>query len=146
MNINTAVDEVRRSEWRKADQSEKKFIKSSRYLLLANEANPTEYGVAKLNLLREANQPIPTAYLLKEQFSAVYQYRREGWARKYLERWCELAESSGIKPFIKLAKGFRKSASEIVSYIKHKITSGKIEGTNNLISRIVHRSCGASKI
>jgi len=99
-----------------------------------------------LNLLREANQSISTAYLLKEQFSAVYQYKREGWARKYLERWCELAESSGIKPFIKLAKGFRKSASEIVSYIKHKITSGKIEGTNNLISRIVHRSCGASKI
>jgi len=99
-----------------------------------------------LNLLREANQSISTAYLLKEQFSAVYQYKREGWARKYLEKWCELAESSGLKPFIKLAKGFRKSASEIVSYIKHKITSGKIEGTNNLISRIVHRSCGVQDL
>ena len=142
MNINAAVDEVRRSEWRKADKSEKKFIKSSRYLLLANEANLTDDGVAKLNDLREANQPISTAYLLKEQFSAVYQYKREGWARKYLEKWCGLAENSGLKPFIKLAKGFRKASNEIVSYVRHKITSGKIEGTNNLIARIVHRSCG----
>ena len=146
MNINTAVDEVRRNEWRKAAQSEKKFIKSSRYLLLANEGNLTDDGVTKLKRLREVNEPISTAYLLKEQFSVVYQYKKEGWARKYLEKWCELAENSGLKAFIKLAKGFRKSASEIVSYVKHKITSGKIEGTNNLISRIVHRSCGVQDL
>ena len=146
MNINTAVDEVRRAEWRKADHSEKKFIKSSRYILLSNQSNLDDSGLQKLKLLQEANESIATAYLLKEQFSAVYQYKREGWARKYLENWCELAESSGLKPFQKLAKSFRKSANEILYYVKHKIIAGKIEGTNNLISRIVHRACGVTDL
>ncbi len=45
-----------------------------------------------------------------------------------------------------LAKGFERGCDQIVSYIKHKITSGKIEGFNNLISRIIHRSCGISNL
>lgn len=142
MNINTAVDEVRRSEWKSADQSEKKYIKSSRYLLLANGANLDDKGSVALELLKASNQAISTAYMIKEQFSAVYKYKREAWARRYLTKWCDLAASSGLEPFEKLAKSLMKSANEIVSYAKHRITSGRIEGFNNLLSRVVHRSCG----
>ena len=142
MNINTAVDEVRRSEWNSADKSDKKYIKSSRYLLLANGVNLDDKGLAKLELLKASNEAISTAYMIKEQFSAVYKYKKEGWARRYLIKWCELATASELKPFQKLAKGFLKSADEIVSYAKHRITSGRIEGFNNLLSRVVHRSCG----
>ena len=142
MNINTAVDEVRRSEWKLADKSDKKYIKSSRYLLLANGANLDDKGIANLELLKASNEAISTAYMIKEQFSAVYKYKTEGWARRYLEKWCDLAASSGLKPFEKLAKSLLKSADEIVSYAKHRITSGRIEGFNNLLSRVVHRSCG----
>lgn len=142
MNINTAVDEVRRSEWKSADESDKKFIKGSRYLLLTNESNLGTKGCADLELLRASNQSISSAYMIKEQFSAVYTYKTEGWARRYLTKWCSLAASSGLKSFKKLAKSFMKSADEIVSYAKHRITSGRIEGFNNLLSRVVHRSCG----
>jgi transposase len=146
MNINSAVDEVRRSEWNKADKSEKKYIKSSRYLLLANEENLDQKGVTALAALRAANTNISTAYILKEQFSIVYAYKRVGWARRYLKKWCDLARNSGLKSFERLAKSFTKSSEEIVSYVKHKITSGRIEGFNNLLSRIVHRSCGVQDL
>jgi hypothetical protein len=29
---------------------------------------------------------------------------------------------------------------------KHRITSGKIEGFNNLVSRVVHRACGITTL
>lgn len=39
MNINKAVDEVRRSEWNRASIEKKKVIKNSRYLLLSKSPN-----------------------------------------------------------------------------------------------------------
>ncbi|MCH1507126.1 MAG: transposase, partial [Verrucomicrobiales bacterium] len=39
LNLNAAVDEVRRQEWRKASEEDKSFIKGHRFILLANEEN-----------------------------------------------------------------------------------------------------------
>jgi transposase len=142
MNVNQAVDETRRSEWNKASKEDKKFIKGGRFLLLTNGSNLAENKQGKLQELLGANQALTTAYLLKEQFQAVYHYKSVGWAKRYLAQWCALALESGLKPFERLARGFSKSSHQIVSYVKHKITSGKIESFNNQIARIIHRSCG----
>jgi transposase len=53
-----------------------------------------------------------------------------------------MAIESGLLPFQRLAKGFRKQADKIVAFCGQKITSGKIEGFNNLVSGVVHRACG----
>ena len=65
MNINQAVDEVRRSEWNKASIEKKKVIKNSRYLLLSKKSKLEN---SKLNRL---------AALIKEQFSCVYEQADE---------------------------------------------------------------------
>lgn len=142
MNVNQAVDETRRSEWNNATKEDKKFIKGGRFLLLTNSSNLTENKQGKLQELMAANQSLNTAYLLKEQFQTVYHYKSVGWAKRYLTQWCKLALESRLKSFARLAKGFTKSSAQIVSYVKHKITSGKIESFNNQIARIIHRSCG----
>ena len=146
MNLNQAVDEVRRSEWRAADQSEKKLIKNSRYLLLSNPENLTQPAHERLEQLREANLQLSTAYQLREQFRAVYSYRSEGRAKLALKDWCDLAEASDLPSFKRLAKGFRKHTKRITSYITHKLTSGRIEGFNSKLSRIIQRSCGISNL
>ena len=142
LNLNAAVDEVRRQEWGKAQKKQKSFIKGSRYILLANEENLDEKGTSKLAAIQEINENISTAYYLKEQFREIHTYRYPAWARKSLTQWCDLAEESGLAAFERLAKSFRKQMEEIVSYCKHRITSGPIEGFNNLVSRVVHRACG----
>lgn len=145
-NVNDAVDDVRRSEWRAAGEDSKKVIKSSRYLLLANPENLDESGLERLQKLRAANEPISTAYQLSEQFRAIYYYKREGWAKRALFSWCDLADASGLEPFQRLARGFRKQYSRITSYIKHKVTSGRIEGFNSMISKIIQRACGIANL
>lgn len=146
MNLNQAVDEVRRAEWRAADKSEKKFIKNSRYLLLSNPENLTHPAYQRLAELREVNSGLSTAYQLREQFRAIYYYHREGWAKRALNNWCDLAHASGLAPFQRLAKGFLKNANRITSYIKHKLTSGRIEGFNSKLSKIIQRSCGIKNL
>jgi len=146
MNVNQAVDETRRSEWNNASIEDRKFIKGGRFLLLTNSSNLAGEKKGKLRELMAANQSLTTAYLLKEQFQAVYHYKSVGWAKRYLAQWCALALESGLKPFARLARGFTKSSRQIVSYVKHKITSGKIESFNNQVARIIHRSCGVSDL
>ncbi|MDF1789673.1 MAG: transposase, partial [Verrucomicrobiales bacterium] len=69
-----------------------------------------------------------------------------GCAKKALLQWCNMAAESGPSPFQRLAKGFRKQADKIVAFCKHQITSGKIEGFNNLVSRVVDRAEGITDL
>ena len=142
LNLNEAVDEVRRQEWGKAKKKDKSFIKGSRYILLANEENLDDKGASKLAAIQEANENISTAYYLKEQFREIHTYRYSAWAMKSLTQWCDMADESGLAAFERLSKSFRKQAEQIISYCKHRVTSGPIEGFNNLVSRLVHRDCG----
>ena len=72
----------------------------------------------------------------------IFEYRYPACAAKALESWSEMAEASGMKSFERLAKSFRKGADKGVAFIKHRVTSGRIEGLNNQIARAVHRACG----
>lgn len=142
MNLNQAVDEVRRHEWRQCTQSQRQVIKGSRYLLLAHGEHLDCKGAESLKQLLSLNEKIGVAYQLKEQFKTIFSYQREGWAKRALERWCQLAQASGLPSFQRLARGFSKQSQRVCAFVKHRLTSGKIEGFNNLVSRIVHRSCG----
>ena len=37
--------------------------------------------------LLAANKRLNTAYLLKESFGQLWDYEREGWARRFFENW-----------------------------------------------------------
>ena len=142
MNINQAVDDVRRSEWNKASIEKKKVIKNSRYLLLSKKSKLDNSRLNRLAALIKVNEGICTAYLIKEQFSCVYEQTDEEHSKQRLDEWCQMALMSNLKSFERLGRSFLRSSKQIVSYAKHRITSGRIEGFNNLIARIVHRACG----
>jgi len=142
MNVNQAVDEVRRTECRKAGTEDRRVIKGKRYLILGNKENLDAEGREKLDGLLDSNKAISTAYILKEQFRWLFMYRRMGWAKRALANWCKLAHASGLKPFQRLAKGFGKQSEKVCGFVKHGLTSGLIEGFNNLVSRMIHRACG----
>lgn len=142
MNINKAVDDVRRSEWNRATLDKKKVIKNSRYLLLSKQSKLDDSKLNKLASLIKVNEGICSAYLIKEQFSCVYEKFDVEHSKQRLEEWCQMALTSKLKPFERLGRSFMRGRKQIVSYAKHRLTSGRIEGFNNLIARIVHRACG----
>ncbi len=141
-NLNAAVDEVRRSEWRNADKEDKTFIKGQRFNLLRNAQNLKDDQCDKLARLFEVNEPLFQAYLLKDAFSTLWTYVRPKWASKFLDNWIEWAKETGLKPLIRFAKGVDRDRDEILAWIKHRVTSAKLEAFNATISRIVKRACG----
>lgn len=141
-NVNQAVDEVRRRECAKARKEDKQLIKGHRYLILSNEEKLDDTARSKLNRLLEANQAISTAYLLKEQFRWIFHHVHQDWALRALTNWCAMALSSELAPFQRLARSFTRQSSKVCGFVKHGLTSGLIEGFNNLVARMIHKACG----
>ena len=56
-----------------------------KYTLLSHRENLKPDGRKSLRLLLKANRRLNTAYILKEEFSKLWDYEREGWARRFFE-------------------------------------------------------------
>jgi transposase len=145
-NYNATLDEVRRQSWHEAAKADKSFIKGPRYNLFARKGTLKDKQQAELDKLLAANAPISEAYVLGDQLRTIWQQPTVEKATAALDDWIGLARKSTIQPLQAFAASLRRSAAEIVSYAKHRITNGKMEGFNNLISRLIHRGNGVRSI
>jgi hypothetical protein len=68
-------DIVRRSEYTQLSGTDRRFIKGQKYTLLSSRENLTSTGRANLRRLLKANKRLSTAYLLKESFEQLWNYR-----------------------------------------------------------------------
>jgi len=73
-NYNKAIDEVRRSEWHKADEEHKSFIKGQRYNLFRNPENRKPEQTADLNTLLLLNELLFKAYILKDALKGAFRF------------------------------------------------------------------------
>ncbi|MCJ7483080.1 MAG: ISL3 family transposase [Thermodesulfovibrionales bacterium] len=143
-HLGEAMDKVRRSEYARLTGEDRKFVKGQRYTLLAHRANLTLDGKRALRLLLKANKRIHTAYLLKESFGQLWEYRREGWARRFFENWRDALEGQDLKPFEKFAAMIDRHWEGIAAYCRpeNKVPLGFVEGLNNKIRVIQRRAYG----
>lgn len=141
-SLGKAIDEVRKAEYRAATGEMKHVIKGQRFNLLRHPENLVLSGRIALHGLLEINEKINTAYLLKDQFRFVWDYRKRGWARRYLRQWISWVRESGIDPLIRFAKGVERDMERIVSWCDHRITNGRIESFNSTVSRIIFKARG----
>ncbi len=141
-NYNQAIDKVRREQWNEADKEDKTFIKGQRYNLFRNSENLKSDQKSSLRRLLKMNEPLHKAYILKDSLKKIWSYVYPKSAENYLDKWISLAKESELKPLITFAKGLDRDRKEILSFIRHRITSAKLEAFNATISRIVKRACG----
>ena len=76
-HLGEALDQVRKSEYARLTGKDRRFIKGQKYTLLSNRANLSLDGRRSLAKLLQANQRLNTAYLLKESFGQLWDYRSE---------------------------------------------------------------------
>ena len=141
-NYHAVIDEVRRSEWRKANAEDKAVIKGQRYNLFRNPWNRTAGQTRDLMALLHINENLGVAYILNGALRKLWTYKRRKWAAKYLAKWCRWVAVSGVEALRKFARSLLRAKVEVLNYCKHRITTGRLEGFNNTVSRIIHRACG----
>lgn len=148
-NMNAAMDEIRRAEYRKAlkeKSSSASLIKGQRYNLFRLAENRTEAQTIRLQELLSANETLSSAHMLCEQLRLLWGYRHRGYAERFLQNWTSLVVESGIEDLIRFAKGLWRSKAEVLNYIQYRVTTGPLESLNNIIEQILRRSCGMRDI
>jgi len=141
-HLQEAVDEVRRSEMRRLTGQEKATFKSTRWLLLKNPWNLTSEQKERLSTLVRWNSPIVRAYYLKESFQLFWEYKQQKRAQDLLSKWMNSAMRSRLEPFRKFVRMVRSHLDGILPWTKLRLSNGAVEGMNNKIKSISHRSFG----
>jgi transposase len=141
-HLNQAVDDVRRSLVRHLQGPARALVKGTRFVLLKNPWNLTPQQKQSLNALVKSNNPLSRAWYLKEDFQRFWDYLSEGWAQKHLNKWLWWASHSRLEPFKHFAKMIRKHLDGILAWTSLRITTGALEGMNNKVKLVSHRSYG----
>ena len=137
-----AVDQVRRDEVREKGPAHKALMYKTRFIWLKNPWNLTESQARRLGALERLNLKINRAYLLKELFRSFWEYRRAGWAKRYLTRWFWWATHSRLAPMRDFAWLVRRHEDDILNYFQMPIDNGTVEGLNNKAKLVIHKAYG----
>ncbi len=143
-HLGEAMDEVRKREYQRLSGEDRRFIKGQRYTLLSHWGHLGSAGRASLKLLFKANRRLYRAYLLKESFGQLWDYRRPGWARRFLEQWRLALRWQRLEPFVDFARMVESHWDGIEAYCheENKVPLGFVEGMNNKIRAIQRRAYG----
>ena len=143
-HLGKALDQVRKSEYARLSGKERRYIKGQKYTLLSRKENLSLEGRTALKALLAANRRLNTAYLLKESFGQLWDYEREGWARRFFDNWRASLKWQRLKPYEKFAEMIERHWDGIAAYCKpeNKVSLGFVEGLNNKIRVIQRRAYG----
>src|SRR6202035_3402161 len=130
--------------YRQATQEGKDVLKGVRSLLVKRPENldPQRRERERLEEALQLNEPLATAYYLKEELSAFWEQDDEDEATAFLLDWLARAEASGIAILVGLAKTLRKHALGLVGWYESPISTGPLEGTNNKIKTMQRQAYG----
>ena len=140
--MNERLTELRRELARQAEEQESAVLKGTRWLLLMGQEHLEEDAQKQLQQALDLNQPLATAYYLKEDLRQIWDAKNLTQGRRALDRWIAKAEASEIKQLIKMANTLRDHREGILAYFKHHISTGPLEGTNNKIGAIQRHAYG----
>jgi len=135
------LSDLRRKLYREAtEQAHKKVLKGTRWLLLKNPENldSTRDESKRLHEALTLNQPLATAYYLKEDLRQIWEQSDRAGAQRVLDDWIRRAESSNIPLLVQFAHTLAAHRSGILNYYVYRLSTGPLEGTNTKI-RVLQR-------
>jgi transposase len=141
-HLNEAVDAVRRQLWRRLTSKERTSFQGTRWLLLKNPWNLKDSQKERLSTLVQWNTPLVRAWYLKEAFQLFWTYKQPWRAQQHLNKWIRSAMRSKLDAFKKFAQMLRNHLDGILPWTKIRVSNGAVEGMNNKIKSISHRSFG----
>jgi transposase len=143
--LNKAIDEVRAGEAKElAAKGYEPMLKHSRWCFLKRVANLTRKQSARLAELMCYSLKTMRAYLLKESFQALWEYKSYHWAGVFLDAWLKRAMRSRLEPIKKVARSIRAHEHLILNWFaaKKEFNSGIVEGLNYRIKLTIRKAYG----
>jgi transposase len=87
----------------------------------------------------EWNHSRAVEYLLKEGLGLLWEQPSYARMKSFLHQWCAWATESGVRQMMPVAK-----TPGILSWWKHRINNGRMEGINNKIKTLLRQTYASS--
>jgi transposase len=143
--FNEKLSGLRRELHREAtDQMQKKVLKGSRWLLFKRPWNLDDARDERQRLhdALALNQPLATAYYLKEELDLLWQQPDRRTAARFLKGWLERAMQSGIRILQQMARTLATRRHGLLDWYRYPISTGPLEGINNKIKTLKRQAYG----
>ncbi len=143
--FNERLSDFRRELQREAEGPlGKKVLKGTRWLILKNPENldETKGERSRLEEALRSNQPLATAYYMKEEFRHFWEQENLAEATRFLDDWCRRAEASKLSVLMKMASTFQMHRRGLLNYHRCPISTGPLEGVNNKIKTLQRQAYG----
>lgn len=140
--LNQAVNELREDEWCALDTRGRKAINGLQGLLSLHSRNRTKGHTYFLTSLRNANHRIHRAWVFKDEFEHIWNYRYRGSAETFPKRWMTAALCSRIPSLRQFVGTVRNHVDNIVAFTDRNLTRAVGEGLNCVIKIVKNRASG----
>lgn len=122
----------------------KTLLKGTRWLILKNPENldETKNERTRLEEALRINQPLATAYYMKEEFRHFWEQPSVAAATRFLDDWCRRADASTLSVLKKMASTFQMHRTGLLNYHRCPISTGPLEGVNNKIKTLQRQAYG----
>ncbi len=143
--FNEKLSDLRRELYREAtERLDRQVLKGTRWLLLKNPENLDDARGERrrLNEALTLNASLATAYYLKEDLRQFWEQADWWSADRFLTRWINTAESSGIRLLQAFARTLAIHRRGLLAWYTHPISTGPLEGTNNRIRALTRQAYG----
>jgi transposase len=143
--FNDKLTAFRRELYHQASSDhERKILKGTRWLLLKNPENLDSDRDEHQRLLAalRLNEPLATAYYLKEDLRQIWSQPNKRTARRVLRDWLARARASGLRMLIQFADTLEEHQDGVLAYYDYPISTGPLEGTNTKIQAMKRQAYG----
>jgi transposase len=142
--FNEKLTELRRELYHQASQSDKRVLKGTRWLLLKNPENLDKQRDERQRLdeALRLNQPLATAYYLKEDLRRLWEQPNKRKATAFLADWIARTQASAIPIVQRFAQLLERHEEGLLAYYDYPISTGPLEGTNNKIRTMQRQAYG----
>lgn len=143
--FNDQLADLRREVQRSVEKVEDKELpKGTLWLLLKNPENLDEKHnePQRLQEALRINQPLATAYYMKEDLRQFWQQPGKRTAARFLKDWTARAQASGVAMLQKFAKTLQLHRTGLLAWYDYPISTGPLEGTNNKIKTMQRQAYG----
>jgi len=145
LGYNEKLANLRREVARQSDALGKKTLKGTRWLLMKTSfhlvVEKDEH--TRLQEALQLNQPLATAYYMKDDLRRIWQQKDKESAEFLLTDWIKRAMVSGVGMLKRFANTLASFRSGILAYYDFdRLSTAPLEGTNNKIRTLQKMAYG----
>lgn len=135
IHLNKVLDSERKSIRR--ENKEEEAYKRLKWKLIKRPENLNEQEIKDLSKAFILNTELEDLYEMRNTFQAIFDTNFScEFAKEQIDHWLEQAKKMGNKNLNKFTDLFNRHKDNILNYFKNRLSSGAVEGTNNLLRTV----------